>query len=262
MLHNSRVSPELMANQEHGHGARTATQAEAGNERRRAQRRKLKRFVNKLLVLLGFLLIIGCFVMASFAYIFLEDCRGCSDDAPELYMAKVFRFLSAALFLVGVFMVAFSVCNYRDSAGISRYGDSDNLRRISLETVACVITEAAMEKSPARLLSGGANSSSRLNSTGVLGCEITELTNGGATSETSGGVINQAASVSKHRLFRRLSSLAIPRTLDEDSANPPPSYEQALNMASRTESATPTQQNNTVPSNATPPSTQQRTEES
>lgn len=203
------------------------------NRRERQQRRRRRRrVINGTLICIGIILIIGCFVMASYSYIFLEDCKQCPSKR-EVDVAKIFRFLSAGLFLIGVFLVAFSLCTYHGERN-ETFGNSD-LRRISLQTVACVISEAAMEKSPSVFCGAYSNP--------VLNCSISDLTE--PVPERTSGVahviavscyrndVNEVeASTTRGSLNPNLLEL---RT-DEDIINPPPSYQEALTMQIREQS--------------------------
>jgi hypothetical protein len=170
--------------------------------------------------------------MASYSYLFLEDCKDCASQR-EIAMAKVFRFLSAGLFLIGVFMVAFSLCSYNGEQ-TETFGNTD-LRRISLQTVACVISEAAMEKSPSIFC--GAYSNPGLNcSISNLTEPIPEITSGGAhvipVSCYSNSENEVDGSPPRVRLYQSILELSA----DEDTINPPPSYREALTMQIREQS--------------------------
>ncbi|XP_031550680.1 uncharacterized protein LOC116288086 [Actinia tenebrosa] len=200
---------------------------------RQLRRRRRRRVINSTLICIGIILIIGCFVMASYSYVFLEDCKDCSSQR-EVDVAKVFRFLSAGLFLIGVFMVAFSLCTYQGKHS-ETFGNSD-LRRVSLQTVACVISETAMEKSPSVFC--GAYSNPGLNcSISDLTEPVPEMTSGAhdhviavSCYRNSGSEVE--APTSRGRLYHNFLELRA----DEDLINPPPSYQEALSMQIRGQS--------------------------
>lgn len=203
--------------------------SQMNRRQRQIRRRRRRRIINGTLICIGIILIIGCFVMASYSYIFLEDCKECPSQR-EVDVAKIFRFLSAGLFLIGVFMVAFSLCTYHGEHS-ETFGNSD-LRRISLQTVACVISEAAMEKSPSVFC--GVYSNPGLNcSISDLTEPVPEMTSGGAhviaVSCYRNNESEDEAPPSSGRLYHNLLEL---RT-DEDIINPPPSYQEALTMQIR-----------------------------
>jgi len=185
------------------------------NNRDRKGRRRILRF---LAIFIGILLIIGCFVMASYSYIFLDNCKetSCHEASVEkITTAKVFRFISAGFFIIGVFMVAFSLCTNRPDREI----DNSDLRRISMHTVACIIPESAKEKSPSVFCTGA-------YSNPALTCSISALNN------IPDEDVNDSCG-SQQRTSCTTSTESIRGLFDYKSnvnLTPPPSYMEALRM--------------------------------
>lgn len=195
-------------------------QAAQNNTRTLRRRRMLK----CLLIFLGIALIIGCLVMASYSYIFLDDCKesSCHEaSAEEITTAKVFRFISAGLFIIGVFMVAFSLCTNKGNREV----ENTELRRISLHTVACVIPDSAKEKSPSVLCSRHAYCNPGLSGSvpGLNG--IPELPE---------NLLNiDCPTASNYVSSESIRELFVRETYEEDlsrTLTPPPSYSEALKM--------------------------------
>lgn len=185
-----------------------------------SSRKKRRRVLKCLSIFVGIVLIIGCFVMASYSYIFLDDCKesSCHDASPEeITTAKVFRFISAGLFIIGIFMVAFSLCTNKGEREVENLAD---LRRISLHTVACVISEAAKEKTPSIL-----SSQAYINS--GLHCSVP-----GLNGIPEDSIIRNNGDPELLTSCSTLEAVSIRGLFDKSLLNltPPPSYMEALRM--------------------------------
>lgn len=94
-----------------------------------------------LAIVLGFLCIGGCFVLASLTYILFGDCDGCEMESEDKATVKVLRILATASFLLGILSIALSLCCK---------GTASN--SLAPQVVVSPIPEADLEKSPAPVL--------------------------------------------------------------------------------------------------------------
>lgn len=71
---------------------------------------KFKKGLHISAIVFGFVCIGGCFVLASLTYILFGDCDGCEPKSDDKTMVKVMRILATALFLLGILLIALSLC--------------------------------------------------------------------------------------------------------------------------------------------------------
>lgn len=71
---------------------------------------KCKKWLHVAAIVFGFVSIGGCFVLASLTYILFGDCEDCSTKAADQEMVKVMRILATVLFLLGILLIAMSLC--------------------------------------------------------------------------------------------------------------------------------------------------------
>lgn len=101
---------------------------------------KCKKGLHISAIVFGFVCIGGCFVLASLTYILFGDCDGCETKAEDQAMVKIFRILATALFLLGILLIALSLCCKRTENSLAP------------QVVVSSIPAADLEKSPAPVL--------------------------------------------------------------------------------------------------------------
>lgn len=101
---------------------------------------KCKKGLHIAAIVFGFVCIGGCFVLASLTYILFGDCEDCETKPEDQSMVKVMRILATALFLLGILLIALSLCCK---------GTENSL---APQVVVSTIPAEDLEKSPAPIL--------------------------------------------------------------------------------------------------------------
>ena len=101
---------------------------------------KCKKWLHVTAIVFGFVCIGGCFVLASLTYILFGDCEDCSPKQEDQDMVKVMRIMATVLFLLGILLIALSLCCK---------GTENSL---APQVVVSAIPAADLEKSPAPVL--------------------------------------------------------------------------------------------------------------
>lgn len=71
---------------------------------------KCKKWLHIAAIVFGFVSIGGCFVLASLTYILFGDCEDCTPKPEDKDMVKIMRVLATVLFLLGILLIALSLC--------------------------------------------------------------------------------------------------------------------------------------------------------
>lgn len=101
---------------------------------------KCKKWLHVTAIVFGFVCIGGCFVLASLTYVLFGDCEDCSPKREDQEMVKVMRIMATVLFLVGILLIASSLCCKRTDSSLAP------------QVVVSAIPAADLEKSPAPVL--------------------------------------------------------------------------------------------------------------
>lgn len=101
---------------------------------------KCKKGLHIAAIVFGFVCIGGCFVFASLTYILFGDCEGCETKPEDQSLVKVMRILATVLFLLGILLIALSLCCK---------GTENSL---APQVAVSAIPAADLEKSPAPVL--------------------------------------------------------------------------------------------------------------
>jgi len=101
---------------------------------------KCKKWLHISAIVFGFVSIGGCFVLASLTYILFGDCEDCSTKTEDQEMVKIMRILATVLFLLGILLIALSLCCK---------GTENSL---APQVVVSTIPAEDLEKSPAPIL--------------------------------------------------------------------------------------------------------------
>lgn len=101
---------------------------------------KCKKGLHIAAIVFGFVCIGACFVLASLTYILFGDCDGCETKPEDQSLVKVMRILATVLFLLGILLIALSLCCK---------GTENSL---APQVAVSAIPAADLEKSPAPVL--------------------------------------------------------------------------------------------------------------
>lgn len=189
--------------------------------------------MKSLLLLIGFVCIISCFVFASMGYIELKSCpasskdpntNNCKESSIQFKQAQNYRLSAALLFILGIcIIVVFIWMVKKDSRGQQYI--------VRTDIVVSDVTEEGLLKTPAPELPHPRSQLHRL-----VYDEISEVSQNDLPHYESALKLNKLANEGKPSVtcsceminLKGVVMESVSVQVDEDEINPPPTYSEAL----------------------------------
>ncbi|XP_031564913.1 uncharacterized protein LOC116300228 [Actinia tenebrosa] len=189
--------------------------------------------MKSLLLLIGFMCIVSCFVFASMGYIELKSCppgskepdtNNCKEDSSQFKLAQNYRLSAALLFILGIcIIVVFIWMVKKDNRG-QQYV-------VRTDVVVSDVTEEGLLKTPAPELPHPRSQLHR-----IVYEEISESSQNDLPHYESALKLNKETNQRRPSVTCSCEMLSLKGVVmesvsvqvDEDDINPPPSYSQAL----------------------------------
>lgn len=189
--------------------------------------------MKSLLLLLGFMCIISCFVFASMGYIELKSCpasskdpntNNCKENSIQFKQAQNYRLSAALLFILGIcIIVGFIWMVKRDNRGQQYI--------VRTDVVVSDVTEEGLLKTPAPVLPHPRSQLHRL-----VYDEISEVSQNDLPHYESAMKLNKEGNEERPSITCSCEMINLKGVLmesvsvqvDEDEVNPPPTYSQAI----------------------------------